>query len=89
MLRSTRQSLFRRTDRHEQAFQTNARSLPQAPIFRKVKTVVFLLVAFVLLTQFFPALVPNARSAGPTYIYDSAGRLVGGQGWLGRYRLLV
>ncbi len=89
MLRSTRRSLVRRMKRCEPAYQTNAGSLPEAPIFRKIGIVVFFLIASVTLTQFFPAFVPNARSAGPTYVYDSAGRMVGvndGSGNVAQYK---
>lgn len=67
MLRRRRQSVASRTDWSEHVFQASAS-------FRKLKIVVSLLIAWLTLAQFFPALLP-AVHADVVYVYDTAGRL--------------
>jgi len=67
MSRRGRQSVASRTDWCEHVFQASAS-------FRKLRTVVSLLIAWVTLAQFFPALL-LAVHADVVYVYDTAGRL--------------
>jgi YD repeat-containing protein len=66
-----RKCVLSQAEQFERTFEVNARSLR---IFRRLRIVVSLLIAWVALPHFFPALLPTAH-ADITYVYDTAGRL--------------